>query len=217
MDWHTWVRQSLPRTDYMRGGATVWVKGMAGLLGDSLGPVMHLHDGASEIFYFVAGRCRLEVGDREVFFEAGDFVLVPPEVPHNVWPDGDDDLLVFWLVAPHFQANKWRTEGFPEGAMQRRVIRGHVAAGGEVPSDDRIESRLLTMPGGDGHSGRTAETQEAVLYVVEGQADVRVGKLSGRMGAHEFVHVPVDTPYAVDCRYGPVVAILFRLPRGGAA
>ena len=217
MDWQTWVRQSLPRTDYMRGGATVWVKGMAGLLGDSLGPVMHLHEGASEIFYFVAGRCRLEVGDREEFFEAGDFVLVPPEVPHNVWPDGDDDLLVFWLVAPHFQANKWRTEGFPEGAMQRGVIRGHVAAGGELPSDGQIESRLLTLANNDRHSGRTAERQEAVVYLVEGSADVRVGKLNGRLGAHEFVHVPVDTEYALDCRYGPVVAILFRLPRGAAA
>ena len=216
MDWQTWVRQSLPRTDYMRGGATVWVKGMAGLLGDSLGPVMHLHNGASEIFYFVAGRCRLEVGDREEFFEAGDFVLVPPEVPHNVLPGGDDDLLVFWLVAPHFQANKWRTEGFPEGAMQRGVIRGHVAAGGELPSDDQIESRLLTFADGAGHSGRTAERQEAVVYLVEGSVDVRVGKLNGRLGAHEFVHVPVDTEYALDCRYGPVVAILFRLPRSAA-
>ena len=37
MDWHTWVRQSFPRTDYMRGGATVWVKGMAGLLGNCWG------------------------------------------------------------------------------------------------------------------------------------------------------------------------------------
>jgi mannose-6-phosphate isomerase-like protein (cupin superfamily) len=215
MDWQAWVRQSLPRTDYMRGGATVWVKGASGLLGDSLGPIMHLHDGASEIFYFVAGRCRLEVGETEEFFEPGDFVLVPPEVPHNVWPAGDDDLLVFWIVAPHFQANKWRTEGFPEGAMQRRVIRGRVTAGGELPSDGQIESRLLTLAGGEDQAGRTAEFQEAVIYVVEGLADVRVGRLSGRLGAHEFVHVPVGTEYTVDCPFGPVLAILFRLPRGG--
>jgi len=31
--------------------------------------------------------------------------------------------------------------------------------------------------------------QEAVLYVVEGQADVRVGKLCGTLGAHDFVYV----------------------------
>jgi mannose-6-phosphate isomerase-like protein (cupin superfamily) len=210
MDWQTWVRQSLPRTDYMRGGATIWQPGASGLLGDTLGPVMHLHNEASEIFYFVAGHCRLEAGDSEEWFEPGDFVVVPPEVPH-------DDMLVFWLVAPHFQANKWRTEDFPEGAMQRRVIRGHVHAGGELPSDDQIESRLLTLAGGEGQAGRTAERQEAVVYIVEGQAEVRVGKLSGRLGAHEFVHVPVDTEYELNCLAGPVLAILFRLPRVAAA
>ncbi|MEP7355622.1 MAG: cupin domain-containing protein [Anaerolineales bacterium] len=216
MDWQTWVRQSLPRTDYMRGGATVWTPGMTGLLGDSLGPVMHLHDGASEIFYFLAGRCRLQVGDAEEIFEPGDFVLVPPEVPHNVLTASDDDLLVFWLVAPHFQANQWRTEGFPEGAMQRGIMRGHVAAGAELPSDDQIESQLLTLADGGGQTGRTSERQEAVLYLVDGQAEVRVGKLSGRLGPHEFVHVPVDTEYGLDCRFGPALILLFRLPRGGA-
>ncbi len=49
MDWRTWIRQSLPRTEIMRGGATVWEKGAKGLLGDTLGPVMHAHDKASEI------------------------------------------------------------------------------------------------------------------------------------------------------------------------
>jgi len=216
MDWRTWIRQSLPRTDYMRGGATIWPVGAARLLDDALGPILHIHDDASEIFYFVAGRCRLEVGDSEEFFEAGDFVLVPPQVPHNVWRAGDEDLLVLWIVAPHFQANKWRTDNFPAGAMQKRAIRGRVVPGGSLPRDDQIESRLLTLPDGAREAGRTAARQEAVVYIVEGQADVRVGHLSGRLAAHEFVHVPVDTEYVIDCQAGSVLAILFRLPRGPA-
>lgn len=217
MDWQTWIRQSLPRTDYMRGGATIWQVGASRLLDDALGPILHIHDDASEIFYFISGRCRLEVGDSEEFFEAGDFVLVPPQVPHNVWRHGDEDLLVLWIVAPHFQANKWRTDDFPAGAMQRRALRGRVAAGGQLPSDDQIESRLLTLAAGTRETGRTAEQQEAVIYIVDGQADVKVGHLSGRLASHEFVHVPVDTAYAVECSAGPALAILFRFPRGGAA
>jgi mannose-6-phosphate isomerase-like protein (cupin superfamily) len=217
MEWQNWIRQSLPRTDYMRGGATIWRVGAARLLDDTLGPILHIHDEASEIFFFVAGQCRLEVGDSEEFFAAGDFVLVPPQVPHNVWRHGEEDLLVLWIVAPHFQANKWRTNHFPAGAMQKRARRGRVQAGGELPSDDQIESRLLTLPSGASQAGRTAEKQEAVIYLVEGQAAVRVGKLSGRLEAHEFVHVPVDTEYALDCHDGPALAILFRFPRDGAA
>ncbi len=217
MDWQTWVRQSLPRTDYLRGGATVWPSGGAKLLDDSLGPVMHLHDDASEIFYFIAGRCRLEIDDSEEFFDPGDFVLVPPQVPHNLWSAGPEDLQVLWLVAPHFQANKWRTTAFPPGAMQRRALRGHVGPGLTLPSDDQIESTLLTLPAGAQQAARTAIKQEAVIYVVAGQVAVRVGHLSGPLTAHQLVHVPVDTEYALDCAAGPALVLLMRTPRAGAA
>src|SRR5690242_17329669 len=129
MDWQQWIEQQLPYTEIKRGGATVWAVGASGLIGDSLGPILHIHDGASEIFYFVSGRCRMEVGDSEEIFEAGDFVLVPPLVPHNLWNGGDDDMLVFWLVAPNFINNKWRTDNFPPGAMSLQAIRTHVQPG----------------------------------------------------------------------------------------
>ena len=132
MDWHTWIEQSLPRTEIMRGGATVWERGSTGLIGDTLGPVMHLHDGASEIFYFISGKCRLEVGDTEEYFSAGDFALVPPEVPHNLWNAGDEDLLVFWIVAPHMPEDKWRTQAITAEEMKRRVIRSRVEPGSEL-------------------------------------------------------------------------------------
>lgn len=211
MNWHQWIDQQLPYTQIKRGGATVWPKGAGGLIGDSLGPIMHIHDDASEIFYFVSGRCRLEIGDSEEIFEAGDFVLVPPLVPHNLWNAGDDDLLVFWLVAPNFINNKWRTDNFPPGANSLRAIRGRVQAGEQLPSDDKISSRLLTLHDGKRHSGRTGAAQEAILYVVEGTATIQVGKLSGTLTAHDFVGVPVGTDYAVS---GTASVILFQMPGG---
>ena len=217
MEWQTWVRQSLPRTDYLRGGATCWPVGGSRLLDDALGPTLHLHVGAAEIFYFVAGRCRLEIGDSEEFFGPGDYVLVPPEVPHNLWSaDPTTDLLVFWLVAPHFQADKWRTAGFPPGAMQQRAIRGRVEAGTTLPSHPLLDSQLLTLPAGAAQTEHTAEKQEAVLYVVEGEVETQVGHLRGRLGAHQLVHVPVDTPYALACPTGPALVLLIHTPRGAA-
>ncbi len=211
MDWQQWIDQQLPFTQIKRGGATVWPKGGNGLLDDSLGPIMHIHDDASEIFYFVAGRCRLEIGDSEEFFEAGDFVLVPPLVPHNLWNAGDDDLLVFWLVAPNFFNNKWRTDNFPAGAMQMRAIRGHVAAGSELPSDELIASHLVTLNDGERKAGRTTPTQEAIVYVVDGSADVQVGKLHGQLVAHDFVSVPIGTDYSVTAK-GASTVIVFLMP-----
>ena len=202
MDWHEWIKQSLPRTEIMRGGATVWAQGAQGLIGDTLGPVMHLHDGASEIFYFPAGRCRLEVGDTEEYFGAGDFVLVPPGVPHNLWNAGDEDLLVFWIVAPHRMENKWRTEEISSEELQRRTSRTFIEPGAALPSDANIHSRLLDLQSGESVTLETHPGQEAVIYIHSGQADVQVGKLGGRLQANEFVHVPVGTAYAVRAMQG---------------
>ena len=214
MNWQDWMHQALPRTDYMRGGATVWPKGGQGLIGDSLGPVMHLHDGASEVFYFISGRCRLEIGNSEVLCGPGDLVLVPPEVPHNVLNAMDEDLLVFWIVAPHFQHNKWRTDNFPAGAMERRAICQPVHGATELPSDAQIRSQQLRLAPGMTHRSRTGERQEAVLYVTDGRADVTVGKLAGTLSAHDFIHVPVDTAYAVAPADGAASVLLFEMPGG---
>jgi quercetin dioxygenase-like cupin family protein len=212
MDWRSWIEQHTPFTEIQRGGATVWPSGGKGLIGDSLGPIMHIHDGASEIFYFISGQCRLEIGNSEEFFGPGDFVLVPPQVPHNLWNAGNDDLLVFWLVAPNFVNNKWRTDNFPPGAMAWRAIRSRVEPNCELPSDANIRSRILSLTPKSSYAGRTAERQEAMVYVVERQAEVKIGKLSGTLNAHDFVHVPVGTAYSVTATDEPAMFVLFEMP-----
>ncbi len=173
---------------------------------------MHLHDGASEIFYFISGSCRLEVGNAQELYGPGDFVLVPPEVPHNVLNATDEDLLVFWIVAPHFQHNKRRTGDFPAGAMERRALRGQVHKGTELPSDAQINSQQMWLAQGTNQSRRTGEQQEAVLYVTDGIVQVTVGKLTGTLTAHDFVHVPVDTAYALAPAAAAASVLLFEMP-----
>ncbi len=211
MDWHTWITQTMPASAIQRGGATVWPKGGKGLIGDSLGPIMHLHDGASEIFYFVSGRCRLEVGNTETIYGPGDFVLVPPEVPHNLWNAGDEDLAVFWIVAPNFIDNKWRTDGFPPDAMERQAFGGRVEQGASLPSDANISSQLLSLPRGEHHAGRMSVRQEAAIYVVEGQAVVTVGDQATRLEAHQFTHVPATAEYVVAAESPALSFIIFEM------
>ena len=212
MDWHEWIKQSLPRTEIMRGGATVWARGADGLIGDTLGPVMHLHDGASEIFYFLSGKCRLEVGDTEEYFDPGDFVLVPPEVPHNLWNAGDEDLLVFWIVAPHMPDDKWRTEAITGDEMKRRVVRSRVEQGAELPSDANILSQLHNLDSGIQLHSQTRADQETVIYIASGQADIKVGKLGGRLRENDFVHVPVNTAFSAVPADGQASVLLIKMP-----
>jgi mannose-6-phosphate isomerase-like protein (cupin superfamily) len=210
MDWQTWHRQALPSSAIQRGGVTVWPVGGSGLIGDSLGPVMHVHDGASEIFFFVSGRCRLEVGNRDEVFEPGDFVLVPPEVPHNLWNAGDDELLVFWMVAPNFVDNKWRTQGF-ELTADASAIRGHLEPG-DLPSDENIRSRVLTLREEVSLSGVTGPTGEAVLYLTDGVAEATVDGDTKTLSANEFVHVPPGTRYSVSVTGAPGALVSLEVP-----
>ena len=60
----------------------------------------HVHSRIEEIFYVVEGEFRVRAGDRVVHAKPGDFILVPPGVPHGFGtPDlGPGKILV--LVSP---------------------------------------------------------------------------------------------------------------------
>lgn len=224
-DWQKWIAQRLPRTEIMRGGATAWPKDSDRLIGDTLGPVMHLHDAASEIFFFRSGRTRLEVGDRDEIFEAGDFALVPPETPHNFHNGGEEDVCVFWLVAPHFFENKWRTEAITPAEMRRGVVRAHISRedGRELkevriealPSDANIAGRLIRLPPRSVYEDASLEAQEAVIYVLDGPFTVQVGRLNGPLPAEEFVHVPASQRFSLRAEGHPGAALIFKMPGAG--
>ena len=80
MDWPTAIEWPGVFDTISRGSLTAWPAGGVGLIGDSLGPIMHAHDDASEIFYFLSGRCRLEdcpVDDGGLHDMTGPLVQTP--------------------------------------------------------------------------------------------------------------------------------------------
>jgi mannose-6-phosphate isomerase-like protein (cupin superfamily) len=197
MEWHSWIQQVTPHTTVQRGGPTVWPKGASGLIGDSLGPLMHIHDDASEVFYFLSGTCRMETGNTEELFGAGDFVLVPPLVPHNLWNGGDDDLVVFWLVAPNFVDNKWRTDNFPPGAMDGRVERGRIPGTDPLPADHNIGTTRHAVDAHATESGETGPKQEMILYVLEGRGELKLDGAVSPLHRDSISYIPRDRLFKV--------------------
>src|SRR5260370_37883963 len=51
--------------------------------------VWHHHDHEDELFLVVKGRFRMEIRDRHVSLEEGDFLIVPRRVEHR--PDADEE------------------------------------------------------------------------------------------------------------------------------
>ncbi|MGW8249845.1 MAG: hypothetical protein ACWGO1_04320, partial [Anaerolineales bacterium] len=108
--------------------------------------------------------------------------------------------------------DKWRAEAITREEMQLQVIRSKVEPGAELPSDENIFSRLVDLESGSQIERYTRSAQEAVIYIVEGQADVKVGKLGGRLAENDFVHVPVGTAYSARAAVGPALVLLFEMP-----
>lgn len=94
------------KTERMRGGAHRWPPGWVAQL--------HSHDGADEVFAFLQGTCEIDVDGESRIVRAGEFVFVPAEARHTLRNVGDDDLVVFLVVAPHREP----THTFYDGASR---------------------------------------------------------------------------------------------------
>ena len=94
-------------TPRMRGGTHRWPPGWVAQA--------HSHDGADEVFAFLSGTCEITVEGEARVVTAGEFVFVPAEARHTLKNIGDDDLVVFLVVAPNHEP----THTFYDAAGQR--------------------------------------------------------------------------------------------------
>jgi mannose-6-phosphate isomerase-like protein (cupin superfamily) len=62
----------------------------------------HYHPRTEEIYYFVAGRGRMRLGDDEGEVEVGDCVVIPPGTPHKLWNAGAEPLVLLCCCAPPY-------------------------------------------------------------------------------------------------------------------
>ncbi|GGR40156.1 cupin domain-containing protein [Streptomyces aurantiogriseus] len=69
----------------------------------SPGAPAHFHTKATELFYVLDGRLRVLVGDEVHHLNQGDFLTVPPTVPHAFAPapDSTAELLVLFTPGLH--------------------------------------------------------------------------------------------------------------------
>lgn len=53
----------------------------------------HYHEGQEEVYFFICGRGRMIVGEKEMVVKAGDIVLIPDGLFHKVFNTGETDLV----------------------------------------------------------------------------------------------------------------------------
>ena len=73
----------------------------------------HYHPQSEEIYYFVAGRGRMRLGEEEAEVAAGDCVAIAPGTPHKLFNDSDAESLVLLCCCapPYAHADTVMTGG----------------------------------------------------------------------------------------------------------
>lgn len=64
--------------------------------------IAHLHHTSEEIYLFTHGSGRMRLGDEQQPVRAGDCVVIAPGVPHKLWADEREPLVVLCCCAPAY-------------------------------------------------------------------------------------------------------------------
>ncbi len=68
--------------------------------GAASGPMGNEHAQSEQVLYVVEGEVTAEIGDRKFVMNAGDCVVVPPNVPHRFRNESTQQALTFNVYAP---------------------------------------------------------------------------------------------------------------------
>ncbi len=60
---------------------------------------MHYHPNAEEVVLVTSGRGEQVVGDKTLEVGPGDICFIPREVPHKIRAAGEEDLVIYWVLA----------------------------------------------------------------------------------------------------------------------
>jgi mannose-6-phosphate isomerase-like protein (cupin superfamily) len=64
--------------------------------------IEHLHRRSEEIYYFLAGEGRMQLGDEVSPVRRGEAVVIPPGTRHKLWNPGAEPLVLLCCCAPPY-------------------------------------------------------------------------------------------------------------------
>ncbi|MGW1839168.1 cupin domain-containing protein [Streptomyces sp. NPDC002067] len=103
------------------------------------GAAPHHHTGAAELFFVLGGRLQALTGERVVTADEGDFLLVPPRMPHAFAAEPGTEADVLIVLTPGI-------ERFDYFRLLDRVRKGTADPREILESQERFDNFFLESP-----------------------------------------------------------------------
>lgn len=105
----------------------------------SAGAPPHLHHRSAELFFVLGGALQALTGDEVHTLGEGDFLLVPPNVPHAFGPTADSDADILVVFTPG-------TARFDYYRLLDRLHRGDASTQEILDSQERFDNHYVDSP-----------------------------------------------------------------------
>lgn len=69
---------------------------------------LHALKGITERYYITSGSGVVTVGDKIEAVSRGDVVIIPPDIPQQIFNSSDEDLIFLALCTPRFVVDRYR-------------------------------------------------------------------------------------------------------------
>ncbi|HEY3748896.1 MAG TPA: cupin domain-containing protein [Pseudonocardiaceae bacterium] len=109
------------------------------LSGGADGAAPHHHTGSAELFFVLSGSLQVLAGDDIVTAGEGDFLVVPPKMPHAFGASVGSDADVLIVITPG-------VERFEYFRLLDRVRKGTATPQEILDSQERFDNRFLDSP-----------------------------------------------------------------------
>ncbi len=198
IDPEAWIGQPYFFSERTRGKTLYWPAGRDWFANDPLPPIAHSHPGAAEVYFVVEGNLEVTVGSTSFVMEAMDFCLIPTGAFHDPEGTNGTNCCMWCVVAPNWRGRRLQTERFGPSELDPVPVVARVEGAGALPSNDLLECACVELaPGTSEECLEWRPGSERLIYVLAGEAEIKVDRLSGAVEPHGFVHVPSGARHAV--------------------